>query len=192
MKAPVLLVMAGPNGSGKSTITTEVQPIGHYVNADIIQNYLKCNPLDAAEIAENTREFLLSQKESFTFETVLSTERNYKLMQRAKEAGYDIICIFVLTVNPDINIKRVKSRVKKGGHGVPPQKIRERYYRAVRLFPNLFRLCDELYVYDNSLERTEGLPERIITYRFGELQISPNKIWSLEMLEALCSGNYSP
>lgn len=112
-----LLVFAGPNGSGKSTITSGIKIFGEYVNADSIKQYLQCSDLEAAKLAESTREHLLAKNLDFTFETVLSTQRNIELMIRAKEKGYHIVCIYVLTTNPEINISRVKSRISKGGHG---------------------------------------------------------------------------
>ena len=188
---PILMVMAGPNGSGKSTITEEYPVIGEYVNADDIQRYLKCTPLKAAQIAEATREYFLSQKANFTFETVLSTERNILLMERAKACGYTVICIYVLTNNPAINVSRVKSRARNGGHDVPSEKVIERYHRAMSLFPRLFTVCDELYVYDNSLERDKGEPSMILKWQYGKLEATPNSIWTTQNLEALCNGTYS-
>ncbi len=79
--------MAGPNGSGKSTITSHIEVIGNYVNADAIKLHLNCDNLTAAQIAKSTREYLLKQRKSFTFETVLSTPRNLNLMERAKIAA---------------------------------------------------------------------------------------------------------
>lgn len=187
---PILMVMAGPNGSGKSTITEEYPVVGEYVNADDIQRYLKCTPLKAAQIAENTREYFLSQKCDFTFETVLSTERNYSLMQRAKESGYTVICIYVLTVNPDINVSRVISRKLNGGHDVPAEKVVERYHRAMTLFPRLFSICDEMYVYDNSFDRNEGEPTMILKWLYGELYAMPNSLWTIDDLDSLCKGIY--
>lgn len=187
---PILMVMAGPNGSGKSTISREYPIIGDYVNADEIQRHLKCSPLEAAQIAEATREFLLSEKKNFTFESVLSTERNFLLMERAKESGYKVICVYVLTAHPDINVSRVKSRVKKGGHDVPTEKIIKRYYRAMTLFPRLFAVCDECYVYDNSPERDQGEPSMIIKWQYGKLEVFPNSVWSISNLESLCEGTY--
>lgn len=73
---PRLLVFAGPNGSGKSTVTQRFGAVGKYVNADEIKKALDCTDMDAAVIAERTREALLNSKSDFSFETVLSTERN--------------------------------------------------------------------------------------------------------------------
>lgn len=190
MQSPILMVMAGPNGSGKSTITAKMAVVGDYINADDIQSHLPCSPLEAAQIAEATREYMLAEKRDFTFESVMSTPRNYKLMERAKSAGYTVVCIYVLTKAADINVKRVKTRVDKGGHDVPSEKIRERYSRAMKLFPKLFEVCDECYVYDNSRERNEGEPEMIISFKYGELKLMPNMIWTQVMLEKLCRGIY--
>lgn len=194
MKFPILLVIAGPNGSGKSSVISEnsqFKSIGDYVNADEIQRHLKCTALDAAVIAENTREYLFAEHKSFTFETVLSTERNIDLMERAKRADYRVICVYITTINPEINIYRVGERVKKGLHDVPPEKVKERYWRAMKLFPRLFDICDELYVFDNSIDRNEGEPSMILKWQFGNLATVPNAVWSEQMIEKLCKGVFA-
>ena len=190
MPPSILLVFAGPNGSGKSTITSCYPVIGDYVNADEIQKECQCDSLEAAKIAEATREKLLSEHKNFTFETVLSTTRNINLMERAKNLGYTVVCIYVLTRDAQINISRVLSRVQNGGHSVPVDKVVSRYRRAMRLFPKLLNICDECYVYDNSLERTEGEPQMILSLQYGDLKIFPNSLWSVEMLKDLCAGSY--
>ena len=187
---PVLMVFGGPNGSGKSTIKRDCPVYGVYVNADDIQAHLQCDALEAARIAEATREFLLSRHQSFSFESVLSTERNYLLMSKAKEAGYIIICIFILTIDPRINVSRIQSRARNGGHDVPPEKVIERFYRAMRLFPKLFDICDECYVYDNSYERDMGEPSMILKWQYGVLEKMPNSVWSNEMLQQLIEGEF--
>ena len=184
------MAMAGPNGSGKSTITTRLPIIGDYINADDIQKHCACSPLEAAQIAEATREYMLDNKRDFTFESVLSTPRNYELMERAKRNGYKVLCVYVLTKNAEINVQRVEARVKKGGHDVPSAKVRERYHRAMKLFPRLLSICDECYVYDNSRDRSEGEPEMIISLQYGEIKLMPNSEWSMEMLHDLCLGTY--
>ncbi len=190
MKAPTLTVVAGPNGSGKSTVTNTYVVRGHYVNADEIQRHLQCSSLSAAQIAEATREQLLQEKEDFTIETVLSTERNLLLMARAKDLGYHVACVYVLTNDVAINIRRVAARVLAGEHDVPRDKIISRYQKAMMLFPRLFEVCDELYVYDNSPDRKDGEPSRILSFFHGKITLYPNETWSLEALEKLCNGKY--
>lgn len=123
LKKPEVVVFAGPNGSGKSTFTELLKPPIDYINADEIQKNLKCDNLEAAKLAEKQREEHLELMQEFCFETVLSTDRNLKLLQRAKQKGYFIRCYYVLTADPMINIQRVKSRVLSGGHDVPRDKI---------------------------------------------------------------------
>ena len=151
-KKPEIVVFAGPNGSGKSTFTEVLRPLMDYINADEIKKNLKCDDRKAAEIAEKQREEHLANKENFCFETVMSTDRNLKLLQRAKQAGYFIRCYYVLTVDPLINIYRVKARVAAGGHSVPEEKIPTRFYRAMDLVGDVVKVCDICHIYDNSEE----------------------------------------
>lgn len=103
-RLPKILVFAGPNGSGKSTITRMAKVVGQYVNADDIKRTTLCSDLEAAVRAENLRKMLLEKKVDFTFETVLSTERNLRLLEKVKDKGYFIQCIYVLTAKVNINI----------------------------------------------------------------------------------------
>ena len=85
---PEVMVFAGPNGSGKSTITRMAKTVGIYINADDIKKSSLCTDMEAAIKAEELREKALSDKIDFTFETVLSTDRNLSLLKRANENGY--------------------------------------------------------------------------------------------------------
>ena len=84
-KLPEVMVFAGPNGSGKSTITRRAKIVGEYINADDIKRTTLCSDIEAAIRAEELRESMLKQKKDFTFETVLSTDRNLSLLKRAKK-----------------------------------------------------------------------------------------------------------
>ena len=136
-KKPEIIVFAGPNGSGKSTITSLAKIIEPYINADDIKRTTLCTDMEAAITADELRNKLIDNGESFTFETVLSTERNLLLLERAKENGYFIRCIYVLTANPAININRIKTRVANGGLPVPDEKVISRYNKALDLIPRL-------------------------------------------------------
>ena len=187
---PRLLVFAGPNGSGKSTVTERIKTVGKYVNADEIKKQLDCSDIEAAKIAEATREYLVKNKEDFTFETVLSTSRNIDLMERAKAAGYYVVCVYILTKDPEINISRVKNRVEHGGHGVPDERVRERFIRALRLFPKLFAICDELYVFDNSKDAPDGYENLIAEWKGSRISVFPNEVWDTAMITSLIGGDY--
>lgn len=84
---------AGPNGSGKSTFTELLKSPVDYINADEIKKNLRCTDLEAAQLAEKQREEHVSRMEDFCFETVLSTDRNLKLLKKSgkKDILFDAI-----------------------------------------------------------------------------------------------------
>lgn len=187
---PRLVIFAGPNGSGKSTVTSKFGVVGEYVNADEIKKALGCTDMEAALKAEQIREYFLSKKQDFTFETVMSTDRNLKLIAKAKQEGYYVSCIYILTSHPDINIARVKARFEGGGHPVPVDKIRERYMRALRLIPVLISLCDEFLLFDNSPDKADVRSGLLFRKEDKDLKIFPNDIWNTNMLKSLFNGTY--
>lgn len=182
-KKPEIIVFAGPNGSGKSTITSMAKVIEPYINADEIKKTTHCTDLEAAQMAEKMRNQAVNDNISFTFETVLSTDRNLKLLKKAKQKGYFIRCIYVLTVNSNINVARVKSRELSGGHGVPEEKIHSRYNKVLALIPELVKICDVMHIYDNSVE-----PFRIFKKRKNETFLWENDFWNKEQIIRLVKG----
>ena len=181
-KKPEIIVFAGPNGSGKSTFTEILRPPQmDYINADEIKKNLKCDDLEAAQTAERQREACLSDKREFCFETVLSTPRNLELLKRAREMGCFIRCYYVLTIDPIINVYRVKARVASGGHDVPKEKIYARYDRAMALIPAVIAVSDICHIYDNSEEE----PFRIFKKRKDECFYDECDDWHREDITAL-------
>lgn len=130
-KKPMVLVLAGPNGSGKSTITTFFEKVGRYTNADDMVAATGMNNMDAALLADKLRYESIEKKEDFTFETVLSSNYKLDILRKAKEEGYFIKCVFVLTADPQINVARIESRVASGGHDVERSKVIDRYYKSI-------------------------------------------------------------
>ena len=177
---PEVIVFAGPNGSGKSTITRMAKTAGRYINADDIKRSTLCTDLEAAQKAEQLRNLAIAEHADFTFETVLSTDRNLLLLQRAKEEGYFVRGIYVLTADPFINVARVSARVALGGHDVPKEKILNRYERALHLLPQLVEICDILHIYDNTEE-----PFRIFKKRKDVYYRWCNAFWNEQALEQL-------
>lgn len=180
MRKPEILVFAGPNGSGKTTITKLAKTIEPYINADDIKKVTLCGDMDAAVKADKLRNQLIEKNESFTFETVLSTERNLLLLKKAKDKGYFIRCIYVLTSNPQINVLRVKSRFALGGHDVPADKILSRYSKALKLIPKLLNVCDVCHIYDNTDDAY-----RIFKKRKDEFFYWESEFWNKAQIQEL-------
>jgi predicted ABC-type ATPase len=207
---PRLRMFAGPNGSGKSTMKSALKPklLGHYVNADDIEQEIKknaclylrqfdikcskseliefykqstllaksalydeitlvgfdedrhCIRFDNIEInsywaavtADFIRYQLLKKRESFTFETVMSSPDKIAFLAKAKELGYKTYLYYVATENANINIKRVQNRVFQGGHNVAKEKIVSRYERSLDLLLDAIKSTDRAYIFDNSGE----------------------------------------
>jgi predicted ABC-type ATPase len=180
MSKPVVLVFAGPNGSGKSTITRLIPNCGVYINADDLKKIYALTDLEAAQKAEALRNRLVEKRADFTFETVLSTERNLLLLRKARANGYEIQCIYVLTCNADINVARVRGRVREGGHDVSEGKIRSRYIKALDLLPKVVDVCDKMLIYDNSV-----MPLLVFKKDEGGSDYFPTEIWPIDRLKKL-------
>ena len=113
-------------------------------DASEIDSYL------CARIIDYIRLEFLALKISFTFETVMSHISKVEFLQQAQQQGFKTYLYYVSTVDPIINIARVKYRVSIGGHTVPEQKIIERYYRSMDLLMQAVDASDRSYLFDNS------------------------------------------
>lgn len=170
---PVLHVVAGPNGAGKSTFYDKVLhpttglPL---VNADLIAaehwpGDTAAHAYDAASLAEQARDQLIAERQSFVAETVFSRPSKVDLIQRARGAGYHTT-IHVLLVPEDGAVARVADRVANDdGHDVPEDKIRSRYRRLWEYIAAGIAIADTTYVYDNS-SSTHAF-RRVATYVTG-------------------------
>ena len=179
-RLPMITVFAGPNGSGKSSVTQLIPTSGVYINADDIQRTNNCEPLEAAMLAEKMRYEAVEKGKDMTFETVLSTDRNLKLLEYAKSRGYFIKCYYILTCNSKVNIARVAARVSSGGHDVPTDKIISRYDKCMTLLPELIDMCDIINIYDNTVS-----PLRIFSKKKGKYRIWSTDFWSAEQIGKL-------
>jgi len=159
LQKPQLVMFAGPNGSGKSTITPSFQAQvdfpSNYINPDEIALSLGGNIMErayeASAIAASYRDECIRNGESFAFETVMSHPSKLALLEKAKDAGFDITLVFISTKDPRYNVARVQDRVAKGGHDVPEGKIIARYHRTHSYFPIAISLAHHTYIFDNTV-----------------------------------------
>lgn len=120
-KRPIVLALAGSNGAGKSTFYESflVDSGLRFINADVLSASLNVSAYDAAELASSLRSALVAQRESFIFETVLSS------------------------------IKRVAMRVSQGGHDVPDEKLLARFERTQANLKRAIERLPYVIVYSN-------------------------------------------
>jgi len=72
----------------------------------------------AALLATFLRYKLIKEKNTFSFETVMSHSSKVNFIDQAKKTGFKTYLYFICTQDADINKQRVLNRVKKGGHAV--------------------------------------------------------------------------
>ncbi len=111
----------------------------------------------ASLTADFIRSKLLRAKASFTFETVMSHPGKVEILKAAQALGYRTYLYYIATEDPEINIARVQTRVREGGHEVPVEKISERYHRSLDLLLNAIGATNRAYIFDNSRDGAESI-----------------------------------
>ena len=183
---PNLYIISGCNGAGKTTASFTILPemLGckEFVNADEIARGLSpFQPenvsFQAGRIMIERIEELLNLEVDFGFETTLTTLSYANTILLAKEKGYNVTLIYFWLDNVNLAIERVKSRVSEGGHDIPEEVIRRRYYRGmINLTTKFINICDYWIVINNS-----SRPFNFVVEGQGlkELKIYDNAVWNI-------------
>jgi len=135
---PTLYILAGPNGAGKTTLYFTAISQGFidkdlpFINTDLITKdelggYTEENFVRAEAIVRERIAGHISRNEDFLIESNLARQSDYDWLELVKSKGYDIVLYFLCTSDIEINIGRVKKRVKEGGHDVPENIVTDRY-----------------------------------------------------------------
>ncbi len=188
--SPLLIVFAGPNGSGKSTLAEEMRAHDPgfprlYINADDIAREKKMGPREAAVEAARQRAEAVARRVSFATETVMSTVEKIDFLKSAREEGYEIALLYITTQSRKINLKRIQTRVRMGGHGVPPDKTSSRYDRSMTFLAEALKIVNVATIYNNSFEHPLLIAEKT---KDGQLVIYPQEppsIWNIERIRRL-------
>jgi predicted ABC-type ATPase len=94
----------------------------------------------------------IDERLDFAFETTLGGRTIAALLHKALAAGIEVRIWFVGLSSPELHIARVRSRVARGGHDIPEEKIRQRYDQSRIHLIELMPKITELRVYDNSID----------------------------------------
>lgn len=117
----------------------------------------------------------IDNHKDFNFETTLGGESITNELHRACEAGLEVIIIYVGLGSVEQHIERVRARVKKGGHHISEQKIRERYVQSPYHLIGFIGVAAEIHVFDNSVESADGQPISTLVMRMrGNRIIEPS------------------
>lgn len=154
---PVLHLLAGPDGAGKASYVRDVLgPVtglpsinADQIAADTWPQAGMSHAYEAARIAEARRRQEIARGRSFISETVFSHPSKVDLVAEAMDAGF-LVHLPVILVPVELSVQRVVDRVRRGGHDVPEQKIRERHRRSWSHISRAIRHSDVAEVFDNS------------------------------------------
>jgi predicted ABC-type ATPase len=163
-----IYVLAGVNGAGKSSIGGAMFATAgrEFFNPDVAaREALEESPeMTQAEAnawawQEGRRllEMSILTTQNFAFETTLGGKTIIRLLEQATTAGIEVRIWYVGLESVELHIARVRSRVAKGGHDIPEEKIRERYDRSRWNLLGLLPKLTELKLFDNT---AEGDPEK--------------------------------
>lgn len=157
---PNLYIISGCNGAGKTTASFTILPemlnCKEFVNADEIAKGLspfqpESVSFQAGRIMVERIDELLNSGDDFAFETTLTTLSYLNTIKKAKEKGYSVNLLYFWLNDVNLAIERVKTRVIEGGHNIPEETIRRRYFRGIYNLTNKFiALCDYWIVINNS------------------------------------------
>ncbi len=160
----VITVLAGVNGAGKSSVGGAhlQQNGGVFYNPDLLARAAReASPSLTAQQAnayawQRGKELLeaaIANRLDFNFETTLGGETITALLIEAANKGATLNVWYAGLSTVDLHLKRVASRVNKGGHPIPEADIRKRWIAShvnlVKLLPHV----TTLRVYDNSVEK---------------------------------------
>jgi predicted ABC-type ATPase len=191
-----LWFIAGPNGAGKSTRAAEfLGGLGEIVNPDEIAREMSAAPeqeaLGAGRAAIDRRKELLKAGNSFSLETTLSGRTLIRLAQAAKEEGWKVGLLYFGLRSPEQAIERVRLRVKSGGHNVPPDDVRRRYYRSLSNLPGFVALADRAIFVDNSTRQRRRMILEIVEGQVT-FRISQMPSWLMKSLPLASNRKRSP
>jgi predicted ABC-type ATPase len=160
---PSLYVLAGVNGAGKSSIGESIfRAEGSAVfNPDTVALKIRALHPDisvaqanghAWQIGKELLEEAIAEKRDYRFETTLGGRSIARLLQTAAREGHQLHLWFCGLESPELHLRRVRSRVSRGGHDIPEEKIRERWNSSRENLIRLLPAIHHLRLYDNSAE----------------------------------------
>ncbi len=161
--APRIFVLAGVNGAGKSSIAGAMfrESGTDYFNPDEAARQIRrSNPAltqtqansAAWHAGRDLLELAIAGRKDFAFESTLGANTLPAMLETAAKQGFEVYVWFAGLATPELHVKRVQARVRRGGHDIPEKDIRRRFEHSrlnlIRLMPALAGLR----VYDNSRE----------------------------------------
>lgn len=180
-----IFMIEGPNGAGKTTTAMSFTPISsmidEFINADeIAKGLAPMHPesvsLTASKLMLKRFKELVESHKNFAFETTASGTNYIKHLKDAKLMGYHIFLLFLWLPSPNLAIERVIGRVEQGGHHIPDDVVRRRYFAGLKnLIKYYLPLVDDALILDNSVAGLNKVIAR--KNKIDSLKIEEKSIW---------------
>ena len=158
--APELWIVVGANGAGKTTWARNSRRLlpKPFYNADTIAEGLgdpnsATLQAEARQIVDDAIERMLRNRHTFGFESTYSGASRPDIVRRANKLGNAAHAVFIGTEHHDINISRVRKRVREGGHDIPVDEIVRRWNDVQTNLLKTWGYFDTIHVIDNSATR---------------------------------------
>jgi predicted ABC-type ATPase len=158
---PRIYVLAGVNGAGKSSIGGAAfrQSDANYYNPDEVALRLMAADPMLSQTEANSAAWhqgvkllrrAIEERLDFAFETTLGANTIPRLLAQAASQGIEVYVWYIGLSSPALHVERVRSRVRRGGHDIPAERIQQRYDRSRLNLIELLPRVTALRVYDNS------------------------------------------
>lgn len=197
MPKPRIYIIAGSNGAGKTTFATQFLPryagTVDFINADMIAKGLSPFEVErvataAGRIALKRFDELADGNRSFAIETTLSGRAYALRLRDLKARGYELHLLFLWIPSPALAIRRIRHRVRLGGHNVPPAVVRRRYARSLQnLIEVYWPMADYAQIIDNS-----GITPRPVAEKNGNQVAVFNNAVLIQSMVALAKPTRTP
>lgn len=178
MSNPILLVIAGCNGAGKSSFSRllsadEFDPFDYDIQ--YLKHYRSLLDSELRETIAHNKAFFdlesgiqeaIQLRKNFCYETNFNSTPLF-WPQHFKNNGYEIQLIFLCLDSVDEARKRVAIRVANGGHFVPDQEIKNRFFDGYKNLDAHFKFFDKVDLFDVS--GFEKFPQYVLSYENNKI-----------------------
>ena len=191
---PIIYAIGGPNGAGKTTFAREFLPavgIGPFLNARSLAAGLsplrpEAMAIPAARLLLERWRALVAARTSFAFESTFSGRTYAPMLRAARAVGYTVKVCYLWLPSDSASLRRVRNRVREGGHNVPLEDIRRRYLPSVRNFFELYLpLSDVTLLY----EATDPPPQIVAQWSGSMLEILQPELYEKIHQQAVRPGS---
>lgn len=194
---PTLTIFAGVNGAGKTTLYKY-----HFIKDSSLKNQLRVNPDEILQdfggdwrsvndqyksglIAIDKIKTYLKQGVSFNWETTVLSYFSLMNVKTAKALNYKVNLYFVSVEDVAVSFKRIKMRVKKGGHDVDSKLVENRFNKQFNNLNEILKYVDNAIFFDNTttIKIVATYVDKHFTY------VDDKTKWTQHLLESIKSTN---